>query len=1654
MSTEAIRRMSLAKASVIIFVAVALLTTAFMLKISQGEAAAPTPIPGVPHYFGPYANWANSPLTSPDVKVAIDAPNPGPGITAEASATIGANGAVTGFTITNPGSGYTADAVVTITKADGTAALNPASAVAKYAASGVVTSVSVGTPGAKYTKPNVVFGAVTPGGATTQATGTAFGGVDGLTITNLGSVAGYHLPTVSFDMPDDPNGTIAEGRVICPTMTNGQCVNPNPGGTLGVVTITGIEVTNPGSGYSAAPGVAIIDGTQFEPAPSQPGDPLLVPAVVASTISVDSVRVDTFGVGYTSAPDVDIQDAGGTPTTPAVATAVTTAGAITSIQLTNAGGSGYMTPGGIKKFTDTLPGLCNPGAAAGTIPACPNWTTTPTAPKAIPLAVPTAVDYTNPLKNNRTETADQYEIGLVQYRTSFSSSLPAAGTLVRGYVQIDPIGAGGGVPGSQDFPLTNTVKDPANPGQYKQVPVLINDLQAYGVTAPQWLGPTIAASRDRAVRIVFRNLLPTGSDGDLFLPTDSTIMGSGMAPGSSEWTAPTGDSGTVLDGIRNPMCTDGVNAVRKECFTQNRATLHLHGGVTPWISDGTPHQWITPANEQTDYPEGVSVQNVPDMKDGNGNVIGDSPTDGVQTFYYTNQQSARLMFYHDHAWGITRLNVYAGEAAGYLLTDTAETNLMSGALAGLGLGTPLVIQDRTFVPDAAQLALQDPTWDPARWGGKGSFWYHHVYMPAQNPGDPSGMSAFGRWMYGPWFWPPASPQYPPIANPYYDAACDLNNPSTYQYTTDPFCEPKLIPSTPNISAGMEQFNDTPVVNGVAYPDTTVPKGAVRFRILNAANDRFWNLQWYVADSTGTEVALKAAEVAAAQTDPNLFPTPDLALSPAGPDWVQIGNEGGFLPAPVVVDGQQVTTWIIDPTRFDVGNVDKHSLLLAPAERADVIVDFSAFATGTQLILYNDAPAAFPARVASYDYYTGGPDLTPVGAPSTLPGYGPNTRTIMRVTVGSAGTPLNMTALNTAFRHSASGTGVFESSQDPIIVGQAAYNSAYGTNFVSSGWCNVPGATGTAATRCDGFARIQEGNHPTDLFGFNSLLTKFRPGNGKVQIPFQPKGMHDEMNATAFDEFGRMQANLGLEAPNANPLLQNIILYPYVNPSTELIDATNLPTGDVKVTPIAITDDPSTPNIVEGDGSQIWKITHNGVDTHPIHFHLWNVQVINRVTWDNIIIPPDPAELGWKETVRVSPLQDTIVALRPVVPTVPFEVPNSVRDLNPMAPEGWETHDNTPNGPPLFNNIDANGNPTANIRNDLVNLGWEYVYHCHILSHEEMDMMRPVMVMLPPNKADTLVATVNTNGASAFSVHLAWNDNSINETAFVVQRSTDGTTWTPVGTVPQPLKQSLPTGHGGQQIDDSTVQQDQVYQYRVVAENKVGYLGAAGAFMSYTVKSFSAPVTVTVPVATPTTLTATYQAGTGSATWLPPRVLLSWTDNSTVETGFNIERSTDGGATWTQIATPATKPANAGPTATFTDTGPGGQLSPNTTYTYRVAAVGAITGPSAWSNLAAATTPNFPLAPTIATIVGNRVGNSPNDRVTLTWNNLTNETGYTVQWSTSPTFATVTGSSNVGANVTTFTTGNVPRFTTFYFRVRASNAAGASPWSATRSVLTP
>ena len=189
-----------------------------------------------------------------------------------------------------------------------------------------------------------------------------------------------------------------------------------------------------------------------------------------------------------------------------------------------------------------------------------------------------------------------------------------------------------------------------------------------------------------------------------------------------------------------------------------------------------------------------------------------------------------------------------------------------------------------------------------------------------------------------------------------------------------------------------------------------------------------------------------------------------------------------------------------------------------------------------------------------------------------------------------------------------------------------------------------------------------------------------------------KAIHDEMGAT-FDDYGRMSAKLGLEVPFTNAAIANFVLQNYVDPPTELFS-----NGEV----------------------QIWKITHNGVDTHPIHFHLFEVQVINRVGWDGFIRLPDPNELGWKDTIRVSPLEDTIVAIRLTLPQVPFVQPNSVRPLNPSTPLGSMMG---------FSQIDTQtGGPLATpTTNQLYNFGHEYVWHCHILSHEENDMMRSIVV---------------------------------------------------------------------------------------------------------------------------------------------------------------------------------------------------------------------------------------------------------------------------------------------------------------------------------------
>ena len=140
---------------------------------------------------------------------------------------------------------------------------------------------------------------------------------------------------------------------------------------------------------------------------------------------------------------------------------------------------------------------------------------------------------------------------------------------------------------------------------------------------------------------------------------------------------------------------------------------------------------------------------------------------------------------------------------------------------------------------------------------------------------------------------------------------------------------------------------------------------------------------------------------------------------------------------------------------------------------------------------------------------------------------------------------------------------------------------------------------------------------------------------------------------------------------------------------------------------------STPTeIIKNGTTEIWRIYNTTGDTHPMHFHLVNVRVLSRrpftYTFDangklvptlGMPRPPDPNERGEKETVRMNPGEMIEVLIKFDLPSnLPFKVPYSPR---------------------LRKYRDARGNPLQ---------GYEYVWHCHILEHEEHDMMRPLVIV--------------------------------------------------------------------------------------------------------------------------------------------------------------------------------------------------------------------------------------------------------------------------------------------------------------------------------------
>lgn len=1078
---------------------------------------------------------------------------------------------------------------------------------------------------------------------------------------------------------------------------------------------------------------------------------------------------------------------------------------------------------------------------------------------------------------------------------------------------------------------------------------------------PSYFGPIIVAHKDRPVRVKFTNALPTGSGGDLFLPVDTSLMGAGMGP-------------------------DG-----KTMYTQNRATLHLHGGITPWISDGTPHQWITPAGEKTPYPKGVSVRNVPDMPD---------PGDGSMTFFYTNQQSARLMFYHDHSYGITRLNVYGGEAAGYQITDQVEQDLISrGVVPDTDHTMPLIIQDKTFVPTDNQLSATDPTWDKTKWGGLGNLWFPHVYMPNQNPYVMSGANPMGRWDYGPWFWPPNT---------------GLKNGPAVNPLAGQTGQAPMNPGTPNVSTTPEAFMDTPVVNGTAYPVLNVDPKAYRFNVLNASNDRMWNLQLYKAKDQGTDMwnadgtlkdgnagevnmvpAVKTPGFPGTSTGPagdkRVWPTdgrdggvPDPAAT--GPSMIQIGNDSGFLPNPAVLPNQPID-YEYGRRSITVLNVSSKNLLLGPAERADVVVDFSKYA-GQTLILYNDAPAPVPAFDPRYDYYTGDPDQSATGnntggAPPTQAGYGPNTRTMMMIKVAPATSTTTDTTQQTLDKLNAEIPNAFKKGQNPLIYNNNVYSDPTDPRNDPNGkWVN-----------------IQDNSSTFNVPGTSTNVT----------MNLTPKAIAEEFEQT----YGRMNATLGTELPNTNFQNQTTIMLGYVDPTTENMTDSIAPIGQT------------------GDGTQLWKITHNGVDTHAIHFHLFDVQLINRVGWDGSIRMPDDNERGWKDTVRMNPLEDCIVALRPVAPKLPFGIPDSIRPLDPTMPIGSTGQ---------FANVDPlTGNPVT-ITNQMTNYGWEYVWHCHLLGHEENDMMRSYNFQFGTLKPAASVLS----GSRGTGVNLTWTDptpidynniatfgNKSNEVGYNVMRATVTN-----GTVGAFTKVAAVLANNTS-YTDTTADPNTAYAYRIDAFNAATQANPTDPQSMYNGGTPSNVLLIQAPVVTiaaPTNLTATLSGTTAN---------LSWTDNATNETGYVVERSTNGGA-FTQIASLAAGTTNyADPNLT------------NGTYTYQVKAInGAVSSP--YSNTATVnvvnSTPTL-AAPSSLSARFNGTG------VSLYWkDNSSSETGFVLERSLNGgAFTVVNGNiapaAGIGSTVR-YTDSTVLPGNTYTYRVKAVNGPASSGYSNTAKVTTP
>ncbi|HXI03853.1 MAG TPA: multicopper oxidase [Candidatus Saccharimonadales bacterium] len=197
-----------------------------------------------------------------------------------------------------------------------------------------------------------------------------------------------------------------------------------------------------------------------------------------------------------------------------------------------------------------------------------------------------------------------------------------------------------------------------------------------GTTCPStaqntYIGPVIIAARGLPTEVTYVNDLGYSMTSHVLAYKNSTDQ-------TLHWADPLNKEQNACMEERH----EGMPAVG-ECAQHYDgpipAVAHLHGGEVPPDLDGGPDAWFTSDGSY----QGHAYYSFP----GTG-----GPGSNEAVYRYPNEQEPALIWFHDHTLGATRLNVYAGLAGAYLLTDPADTSIP----ANFPPAVPLVLQDRMF----------------------------------------------------------------------------------------------------------------------------------------------------------------------------------------------------------------------------------------------------------------------------------------------------------------------------------------------------------------------------------------------------------------------------------------------------------------------------------------------------------------------------------------------------------------------------------------------------------------------------------------------------------------------------------------------------------------------------------------------------------------------------------------------------------------------------------------------------------------------------------------------------------------------------------------------------------------------------------------------